>query len=38
VPFHFESKPSLIVYITCGDPDLVTTRDVILAASTQVQA
>jgi tryptophan synthase alpha chain len=32
VPFHFESKPSLIVYITCGDPDLVTTRDVILAA------
>jgi tryptophan synthase alpha chain len=32
VPFHFESKPSLIVYITCGDPDLVTTRYVILAA------
>ncbi|MGB9084698.1 MAG: tryptophan synthase subunit alpha [Terriglobales bacterium] len=32
MPFHFESKPSLIVYITCGDPDLVTTRDVILAA------
>ena len=32
MPFHFESKPSLIVYITCGDPDLATTRDVILAA------
>ena len=32
MPFHFESKPSLIVYIPCGDPDLATTRDVILAA------
>jgi len=32
VPFHFESKPSLIAYVTCGDPDLATTRDVILAA------
>jgi tryptophan synthase alpha chain len=32
VPFHFENKPSLIAYVTCGDPDLATTRDVILAA------
>ncbi len=32
VPFHFESKPSLVAYVTCGDPDLVTTREVILAA------
>ena len=32
MPFHFESKPSLIAYVTCGDPDLATTRDVILAA------
>jgi tryptophan synthase alpha chain len=32
MPFHFESKPSLVVYVTCGDPDLATTRDVILAA------
>jgi tryptophan synthase alpha chain len=32
MPFHFENKPSLIVYVTCGDPDLATTRDVILAA------
>jgi tryptophan synthase alpha chain len=32
VPFHFENKPSLIAYLTCGDPDLPTTRDVILAA------
>jgi tryptophan synthase alpha chain len=33
VPFHFESKPSLIAYVTCGDPDLSTTREVVLAAS-----
>jgi tryptophan synthase alpha chain len=32
VPFHFQSKPSLIAYVTCGDPDLATTHDVILAA------
>ncbi|MGB9205641.1 MAG: tryptophan synthase subunit alpha [Terriglobales bacterium] len=32
MPFHFENKPSLIAYVTCGDPDLVTTREVILAA------
>jgi len=32
MPLHFENKPSLIAYVTCGDPDLSTTRDVILAA------
>jgi tryptophan synthase alpha chain len=32
MPFHFENKPSLIAYVTCGDPDLITTREVILAA------
>src|ERR1700721_3177399 len=32
MPFHFEKKPSLVAYGTCGDPDLATTRDVILAA------
>src|ERR1700690_1179256 len=32
MPFHFESKPSLVAYVTCGDPDLATTREVILAA------
>ena len=32
VPFHFESKPSLVAYVTCGDPDRATTREVILAA------
>ncbi len=32
MPFHFENKPSLIAYVTCGDPDLATTREVVLAA------
>ncbi len=32
MPFHFESKPVLIAYVTCGDPDIATTREVILAA------
>src|SRR5262249_32594099 len=25
-------RPSLVAYVTCGDPDLPTTRDVVLAA------
>jgi tryptophan synthase alpha chain len=32
MPFHFENRPALVAYVTCGDPDLATTRDVILAA------
>jgi tryptophan synthase alpha chain len=28
----FRSKPGLVVYVTCGDPDLTTSRAVILAA------
>ncbi|HTZ96067.1 MAG TPA: tryptophan synthase subunit alpha [Terriglobales bacterium] len=28
----FTTRPSLIAYITCGDPDLSTTRDIALAA------
>ncbi len=32
MPFHFENKPALIAYVTCGDPDIATTREVILAA------
>jgi len=32
MPFHFENKPSLIAYVTCGDPNLATTREVVLAA------
>jgi tryptophan synthase alpha chain len=31
MPFHFENKPSLIAYVTCGDPDLAITREVIHA-------
>jgi len=31
VPFHFQSNPSLVAYVTCGDPDLATTRDIILS-------
>ena len=32
MPFHFDRKPALVAYVTCGDPDLVTTKEVILAA------
>src|SRR5690242_17027006 len=28
----FEHKPSLVAYLTCGDPDLRTSREVALAA------
>lgn len=29
---HFQHKPGLVAYVTCGDPDLSTSREVILAA------
>ena|SRR5436309_4925629 len=32
MPFHFDNKPALVAYVTCGDPDLTTTRDIVLAA------
>jgi tryptophan synthase alpha chain len=32
VPIHFDRKPSLVAYVTCGDPDLPTTLDIVLAA------
>jgi tryptophan synthase alpha chain len=32
VPFHFDRKPVLVAYVTCGDPDLATSKEVILAA------
>ncbi len=32
MPLSFHKKPGLVVYVTCGDPDLATTRDVVLAA------
>jgi tryptophan synthase alpha chain len=32
MPLCFYKKPGLVVYVTCGDPDLATTHDVVLAA------
>jgi tryptophan synthase alpha chain len=32
MPLSFHTRPSLVAYVTCGDPDLATTRDVVLAA------
>src|SRR5882724_8250611 len=32
MPLHFENGSSLVAYVTCGDPDLPTTREIILAA------
>jgi tryptophan synthase alpha chain len=28
----FTTRPSLVAYLTCGDPDLHTTREIVLAA------
>jgi tryptophan synthase alpha chain len=32
MPITLNNRPALVVYITCGDPDLVTSRDIALAA------
>lgn len=32
MPLTFYKKPALVAYVTCGDPDLTTTREIILAA------
>ena len=32
MPISFTNKPGLVIYLTAGDPDLATTRDVALAA------
>jgi tryptophan synthase alpha chain len=32
MPFTFNHKPSLVAYVTCGDPDLATSREIVLAA------
>jgi tryptophan synthase alpha chain len=32
MPIRFSSKPGLVVYLTAGDPDLPTTREIALAA------
>src|SRR5246127_4707668 len=31
MPLTFYRKPALVAYVTCGDPDLATTRDIVLA-------
>ena len=32
MPLTFYKKPALVVYVTCGDPDLETTLEIVLAA------
>jgi len=32
MPISFQRCPALVAYLTCGDPDLATTREIILAA------
>jgi len=32
VPINFSRKPGIVAYLTAGDPDLATTRDIALAA------
>jgi tryptophan synthase alpha chain len=32
MPLSFQTRPSLVAYVTCGDPDLATTQEVVLAA------
>jgi tryptophan synthase alpha chain len=29
---EFKHKPGLVAYVTCGDPDLATTKDIVLSA------
>lgn len=32
MPLTFYKRPALVAYVTCGDPDIATTRQIILAA------
>src|SRR5579864_8804007 len=32
MPLTFYKKPALVAYVTCGDPDLATSREIVLAA------
>lgn len=32
MPLSFYKKPGMVAYVTCGDPDIPTTRDIIRAA------
>src|ERR1700756_4197109 len=31
MPLTFYRKPAMVAYVTCGDPDLATTREIVLA-------
>jgi tryptophan synthase alpha chain len=33
MPISFKTRPALVAYFTCGDPDIATTRDIVLAAA-----
>ena len=33
MPIKFNHHPGLVAYVTCGDPDLATTQEVVLAAA-----
>src|SRR6478752_2062551 len=32
MPLRFQNRPALVAYLTCGDPDLATTLDIVLSA------
>jgi tryptophan synthase alpha chain len=32
LPLEFKFRPGLVAYITCGDPDIATTEEIVLAA------
>ncbi len=32
MPIHFKQRPGLVIYLTAGDPDLATTREMAIAA------
>src|SRR5246127_146661 len=32
MPLTFYKRPALVAYVTCGDPDLAATREIVLAA------
>ena len=32
MPIEFKKKPGIVAYLTAGDPDLATTREIALAA------
>src|SRR5690242_17705040 len=32
MPINFTSRPGMVAYVTCGDPSVKATRDVVLAA------